>query len=98
MLRQYEVARVAADPARVPEAARPGGWPGLVYFRLHGSPRTYYSAYMEEALAALATELQARTGAEVWVIFDNTAAGAALPDALELLRPVASRRGPAVLM
>lgn len=34
---ELEVARVAADPARVPAAGEPGGWPGLVYFRLHGS-------------------------------------------------------------
>jgi uncharacterized protein YecE (DUF72 family) len=45
------VARVAADPAVVPEAVRPGGWTGLVYYRLHGSPRIYYSAYAPEYLA-----------------------------------------------
>ena len=32
------VARVAADPAKVPAAAEPGGWRGLAYYRLHGSP------------------------------------------------------------
>ncbi|HUR55701.1 MAG TPA: DUF72 domain-containing protein, partial [Gemmataceae bacterium] len=29
------VARVAADPAVVPAAGEPGGWDGLVYYRLH---------------------------------------------------------------
>jgi uncharacterized protein YecE (DUF72 family) len=79
------VARVAADPARVPEAAEPGGWNGLVYHRLHGSPRMYRSAYEPPVLAALAERLAGRR-AEAWCVFDNTASGAALGDALELGR------------
>lgn len=83
LLREFRVARVAADPALVPEAARPAGWPGLVYFRLHGSPRRYYSAYSEEYLLPLASELrQLSNTAAVWCIFDNTASGAALANAL----------------
>src|SRR5690606_831858 len=42
MLRSLEIARVAADPARHPSAGEPGGWRGLEYWRLHGSPRMYY--------------------------------------------------------
>src|SRR5206468_686511 len=38
----HRIGRVAADPARVPEAAAPGGWRGLTYFRLQGSRRTCY--------------------------------------------------------
>ena len=34
------IARVAADPAPVRNAGMPGGWPDLVYYRLHGSPRS----------------------------------------------------------
>lgn len=81
------VARVAADPACVPAAAVPGGAPGLAYYRLHGSPRTYYSAYSADCIARLAVRLRegAEAGREVWCIFDNTAAGAAVPNALELL-------------
>lgn len=45
MLREFRMGRVAADPAPVPEGAVAGGWPGLVYHRLHGSPRVYYSSY-----------------------------------------------------
>ena len=45
LLSDHEVARVAADPAVVPQAAEPGGWGGLVYYRLHGSPKVYHSAY-----------------------------------------------------
>jgi uncharacterized protein YecE (DUF72 family) len=87
LLREFSVARVAADPALVPEAAHPGGWPGLLYFRLHGSPQRYYSAYSEDYLLRLAAELrQAATSATAWCIFDNTASGAALANALELIR------------
>ena len=78
----YRVARVAADPAVVPAAAEPGGWDGLVYYRLHGSPRMYYSAYPDEYLETLAETLtRAARSAEVWCIFDNTAASAATGDA-----------------
>ena len=83
VLIESRVARVAADPAIVPEASRPGGWGELVYYRLHGSPRVYYSAYSSEYLEALTQELHiaART-ASVWCIFDNTALGAATANAL----------------
>jgi uncharacterized protein YecE (DUF72 family) len=85
LLREFRVARVAADPALTPEAAEPGGWPELVYFRLHGSPRRYYSSYPAEYLQRLASELvRSSTTATVWCIFDNTASGAALGNALEL--------------
>ena len=87
LLEVRHVARVAADPARVPEAAEPGGSTETVYFRLHGSPRMYYSSYEEEYLDALAGRLRAAaTGAgSVWCVFDNTASGAATANALALL-------------
>jgi uncharacterized protein YecE (DUF72 family) len=82
---EYEIARVAADPAPVPEAAIPAGWAGLVYYRLHGSPRRYYSAYEDDFLDALARDLRERSrSARVWCIFDNTASGAATGNALRL--------------
>jgi uncharacterized protein YecE (DUF72 family) len=84
LLGACRIARVAADPARHPEAARPGGWRGLAYWRLHGSPRMYYSAYEPAALAALAREVAADRAEEAWVIFDNTTSGAAAADALSL--------------
>ena len=87
LLDEYAVARVAADPARVPEAAVPGGWRDLAYFRLHGSPRVYWSRYDDAWLDALAAQVidATRVAREVWCIFDNTASGAALPNALQLL-------------
>lgn len=93
LLRRFEVARVAADPAIVPAAADPGGWPALTYRRLHGSPVIYESAYDDKLLTGLAKQLadEART-AEVWCVFDNTKFGAATTDALKVIgateRPV----------
>ena len=86
LLRSFRIARVAADPMRVPEAMTPAGDPATVYYRLHGSPRTYYSPYDEAFLVELASTLNAfaARGGNVWCIFDNTASGAALGDALKL--------------
>ncbi|MBD2750625.1 DUF72 domain-containing protein [Microvirga sp. BT688] len=84
LLGELRIARVAADPAPVPGADEPGGWRGLSYYRLHGSPRIYYSAYSPEYLAAIAVLLadSATTATETWCIFDNTAAFAATGNAL----------------
>jgi uncharacterized protein YecE (DUF72 family) len=86
ILREFHIARVAADPAIAPEAAQPGGWPEPVYFRLHGSPRRYYSSYSGRYLLRLAEDLKRFSEqAATWCIFDNTASGAALGNALELI-------------
>ena len=83
LLRDFRVARVAADPARVPAAAVWGGWPALRYLRMHGSPKIYYSGYGPNRLATIAQGL-ADAPCETWCIFDNTASGAASADALHL--------------
>lgn len=93
LLATHRVARVAADPpAGAPEAAMPGGWPGLAYYRLHGSPRVYFSDYPPEVLATLAGRLRDAlvAGADVWCIFDNTAGSEALGDALETMELVSA--------
>jgi uncharacterized protein YecE (DUF72 family) len=84
LLNKLRIARVAADPAPVPGADEPGGWRGLSYYRLHGSPRIYYSAYSSAYLAAVAEVLarDAVAGIDTWCIFDNTAGFAATGDAL----------------
>lgn len=96
LLDGLRIARVAADPAPVPGADEPGGWRGLSYYRLHGSPRIYYSAYSREYLAAIAEVLarDAAAGVETWCIFDNTAAFAATGDALTARRMVQARAEP----
>ncbi|HEX4488863.1 MAG TPA: DUF72 domain-containing protein, partial [Terriglobales bacterium] len=92
MLKQFKIARVAADPACVPNAAHPGGNESLAYFRLHGSPRLYYSEYSGDFLETLATQLkELARSKQVWCIFDNTALGFATQNALELKAKLASR-------
>jgi uncharacterized protein YecE (DUF72 family) len=85
LLAGLRVARVAADPARVPAAAMPGGWRGFSYWRLHGSPVVYHSPYGAERLKSYGAQIaQAESAAPAWCIFDNTASFAALGDALAL--------------
>lgn len=84
LLRAYRVGRVAADPAPCPEGAIPGGWAGVRYWRLHGSPRMYFSPYGEDRLCPIAEALSPND----WCILDNTASGAATSDALLLQRLV----------
>ncbi|MEO6103466.1 MAG: DUF72 domain-containing protein [Pseudoxanthomonas sp.] len=85
---RHRIARVGADPALCDEARHSAGIDGLRYWRWHGSPRVYYSAYDEETLQAMAKDVFAGTSgsgpteAEAWVIFDNTANGHAVPNAL----------------
>lgn len=85
LLRRYGISRVAADPPPVPEAGAPAGCPRLAYFRLHGSPRKYWSRYDERYVDALAaTVVRVSRAEEVWCVFDNTASGAAIENAWEL--------------
>jgi uncharacterized protein YecE (DUF72 family) len=89
LVTRFRVARVAADPAVVGASAEPGGWGGLVYYRLHGSPKVYYSAYSVAYLETLSDKLYtAARSAAVWCIFDNTAEGAAIANALDVLARV----------
>lgn len=83
LLQAHRIARVAADPVRHPKAGEPGGWDGLRYWRLHGSPRMYWSSYDAPWLDRLGEALQAGQG-EAWCIFDNTSSGAAAANALDL--------------
>jgi uncharacterized protein YecE (DUF72 family) len=78
LLVSHRIARVAADPPI--GTFTPGGWRGFEYWRLHGSPKIYYSDYDEDALR----ELASRVGNKAWVIFDNTALGHAALNALTL--------------
>ena len=86
LLTRHRVSRVAADPARVPALAEPGGCRNRAYYRLHGSPSIYRSLYGPERVARHAAIVAALAagGTESWTIYDNTASGAALADALAL--------------
>jgi uncharacterized protein YecE (DUF72 family) len=91
LLDDLQVARVAADPAKVPAAATPGGSRDRSYYRLHGSPVPYRSSYEPERLAGYAAAIAAdlEEGRDVWCIFDNTASSAATGNALSLLEMLA---------
>jgi uncharacterized protein YecE (DUF72 family) len=85
LLEQYGISRVAADPPPVPAAAVPAGSPRIAYFRLHGSPRKYWSRYDQGQIETLAAAVHSLSRAEeVWCVFDNTASGAAIENACEL--------------
>ncbi|WP_411034000.1 DUF72 domain-containing protein [Shinella sp. BYT-45] len=79
LLRRYAIDRVLADPALV--------WPSAAfadppcYVRLHGKPKVYYSSYTEEEIRAFARLL----APDSWCVFDNTASGAAIENALTML-------------
>ena len=85
LLVRFRVARVAADPPPTAGADAPGGWPGLVYYRLHGTPRKYWSKYPSDYIGGLAQAIRsAPRSVDTWCVFDNTASGAALENAFEL--------------
>jgi uncharacterized protein YecE (DUF72 family) len=58
----------------------------MQYIRLHGSPHIYHSRYPDTFLNDLARRLQtdSKSGQRSWCIFDNTASGAAIENALFL--------------
>jgi uncharacterized protein YecE (DUF72 family) len=90
-LRRYGISRVAADPAKIPGAGQPAGAERLIYYRLHGSPRMYYSAYSDEFVRGLAVKIAASTSKsrDIWCIFDNTVAHESWRNALQLQRLLA---------
>jgi uncharacterized protein YecE (DUF72 family) len=90
---RFDIAYVAADPPVAPLPKTPTV--KTTYIRLHGSPEMYYSAYSNEYLQQLAGTIRIATdaGHRVWCVFDNTARGAAQPNALTLLEQLGLRDG-----
>jgi uncharacterized protein YecE (DUF72 family) len=87
LLDEFHIARAAVDPPPAASGFEPGGWTGMRYIRLHGSPVVYRSAYDEEFLKNLARRMRGWADeGPVWCIFNNTVEGAAIPNALALLR------------
>ena len=86
-LAEARVERVVADPPLGPPPAKTAGSGGCAYYRLHGSPEMYASAYGIDRLDPLAKCLaQSALTRPTWCIFDNTKFGAATTDALILRR------------
>jgi len=92
LLQHAGVTRVQAHPAAVTEAVSMPEPPA--YIRLHGAPRMYYSPYEPAFIEAVGRRMQEALTrhAEVWCIFDNTAAGEAVPNALALMAALAQGR------
>jgi uncharacterized protein YecE (DUF72 family) len=90
MLGEMGISVVAADPPRKGQAFAPGGSQNPVYYRLHGSPRIYWSGYSDDFLDSVAAALVASlaAGRAAWCILDNTAEGLAIPNALYLQNAV----------
>lgn len=75
VLQKFTIERVLADPVVVPNNEQV-----CHYYRLHGSPKMYYSSYDSNFLQNLAKTLLD----SVWIIFDNTTLGAGTQNALDL--------------
>ncbi|MES2899178.1 MAG: DUF72 domain-containing protein [Pseudomonadota bacterium] len=85
LLERQGITRVIADPPKGQDGPhRPTT--DTIYVRLHGAPRIYYSSYGDDYLDELACNMleHARAGRTVWTIFDNTASGASVPNALRV--------------
>jgi uncharacterized protein YecE (DUF72 family) len=92
LLTDQKISRAAVDPPKGSiESASPGGDTDLVYYRLHGSPHTYYSSYEESFLVDLAARVAPCPN--VWITFDNTAQSHAYSNALRLGQIIASLSG-----
>jgi uncharacterized protein YecE (DUF72 family) len=96
LMRAEGIACVHADPLPKP-GAEPAGDPHTLYIRLHGSPRIYYSSYDDAFIDTVAERIAAARGSgrQVWCIFDNTAHGEAIPNALTLKQRLKDFRSPA---
>ena len=93
LCKSFGIGYVVADPAPVEGADALEEWTDVVYFRLHGSPRMYFSSYSAEYLESLAARLNevAARGIPVWCIFDNTGMGTATGNACDLVDNLAAR-------
>jgi uncharacterized protein YecE (DUF72 family) len=94
VLRRHQVALVVADSA--------GKWPvfdactaNFAYTRLHGDTELYTSGYSPDALRQWAARVDRWTGSgqDVYVYFDNDAAGHAPFDAIALAASVGAHTG-----
>jgi len=79
LLKTYNAERVLADPAKVWPPHDFGSPPR--YMRLHGKPKIYYSSYTDDAIKSFQNLL----APETWCVFDNTASGSAIDNALTML-------------
>lgn len=79
---------VQANPPPIAGADHHSGEMSAAYIRLHGAPEIYYSAYGDAFIATVAAQMRCAQehNRTAWCIFDNTARGAAIPNALTLMK------------
>lgn len=94
-LSHFRIPLVQPDPPMVKGCIPSIADRTIAYHRLHGSPRMYYSSYERGFLSRLARRITDELVCcqDVWCIFDNTAAGAAIENAFELLNLVEELTG-----
>lgn len=90
-LRQHRISFCGMSHPELPKDVVING--PVVYYRFHGVPDLYRSAYSDAALRQFAEQVeQAPGGREAWCYFNNDAAVAAIPNAhtlLQMTQPVA---------
>jgi uncharacterized protein YecE (DUF72 family) len=85
VLRQRGIAFCGMSHPELP--AEPVITSPVVYYRFHGVPELYRSAYSESELAAFVEKIKITPGVrEVWCYFNNDAAVAAIPNAQTLIQ------------
>lgn len=87
LMKSAGIACVQAHPLPIP-GVEPAGDPNTLYIRLHGAPDIYYSAYNDSFIDVIAEQIAVarQAGRQIWCIFDNTARGEAIPNALTLMQ------------
>lgn len=98
LLAEHGCSLVVADPARaeLDALASLGGAEAspraTLYVRLHGAPRVYWDPY-GDAVRSIVARVASVPAESRWIVFDNTAAGAATLDALAAMEHAATRAG-----
>ncbi|MFZ6872676.1 DUF72 domain-containing protein [Undibacterium sp. Di27W] len=87
LLLEHDICLVAADPGMAGYEVLQDDFPvtaSTSYLRLHGSPKMYYSSYGRVYLEKLRQRIDALSthSRRIWCVFDNTADGAAFPNAV----------------
>jgi uncharacterized protein YecE (DUF72 family) len=65
--------------------------PNLGYYRFHGTPTLYRSSYSRQAIKRVYASICEQPPRRMYIYFNNTANGAAIDNAIKLMRMVAGR-------
>jgi uncharacterized protein YecE (DUF72 family) len=84
MMKRYHLSKVFADPAPCPLPDQEALSSSPSYYRLHGSPEIYRSAYDLPFVSSISEEIKSHPGSAAWCIFDNTTFGWSHENAYQL--------------